>query len=303
MEDDRSGFGTGASAWWPGRSLVVLAAGRARRFGGCKPLAPVGPGGVTVLDLLASDALAGGFGSLVLVVNPATGPALRDHVRRRWPSSVRVSFAEQPVPQGTVAAVLAARHVLEPDAPFGVANADDCYGAAALGLLASHLEGPTHVTVAFRLGRTLLGDGRVNRGICEVDPEGFLSGLAERRDVGVDPDGTVSSRDGRAPRQLDPAAPAAMNLWGFQPGIWAEFEAALAARSGDEEVLIPEVVGRAARRGDGQRVRVVRSEGACVGVTHPGDLPLVRSALAAQTKAWERPSVLWSAPAGAAGVR
>ena len=28
-----------------GPALVVLAAGRARRYGGCKPLAPVGPGG------------------------------------------------------------------------------------------------------------------------------------------------------------------------------------------------------------------------------------------------------------------
>ena len=49
-------------------ALVVLAAGRARRYGGCKPLAPVGPDGEAVIDLLASDALAAGFGTIVLVI-------------------------------------------------------------------------------------------------------------------------------------------------------------------------------------------------------------------------------------------
>ena len=39
-------------------ALVILAAGRARRYGGCKPLAPVGPRGEAVIDLVASDALA-----------------------------------------------------------------------------------------------------------------------------------------------------------------------------------------------------------------------------------------------------
>ena len=31
-------------------ALVILAAGRARRYGGCKPLAPVGPRGEAVID-------------------------------------------------------------------------------------------------------------------------------------------------------------------------------------------------------------------------------------------------------------
>ena len=39
-------------------TLVLLAAGRARRYGGCKPLAPVGLHGEAVIDLVASDALA-----------------------------------------------------------------------------------------------------------------------------------------------------------------------------------------------------------------------------------------------------
>ncbi len=66
-------------------TLVVLAAGLARRYGGCKPLAPIGPGGEAVIDLLASDAVSAGFGRIVLVLHPETGPAVRYHVEQVWP--------------------------------------------------------------------------------------------------------------------------------------------------------------------------------------------------------------------------
>ena len=73
--------------------LVVLAAGLARRYGGCKPLAPIGTNGEAVIDLLVSDAVSAGFGPIVLVLHPETAPALRYHVERCWPSSVAVDFA------------------------------------------------------------------------------------------------------------------------------------------------------------------------------------------------------------------
>ena len=94
-------------------TLVVLAAGRATRYGGVKPLAPVGIGGEAVIDVLASDALAAGFDRLVLVVGHETGPALRYHVARRWPRTAPVELALQEAPRGTVDAVLAAAHLLD----------------------------------------------------------------------------------------------------------------------------------------------------------------------------------------------
>ena len=50
---------------------MVLAAGMAKRYGGCKPLAPVGLHGEAVIDLIAGDAVAAGFGDVVLVLGPA----------------------------------------------------------------------------------------------------------------------------------------------------------------------------------------------------------------------------------------
>src|SRR5258708_22584473 len=91
-----------------GPALVILAAGRAKRYGGCKPLAPVGPHGEAVIDIVASDALAAGFEVIVMVLGPSTGPAIRYHVEHTWPGAVDVRFATQPAPLGTVHAVLCA---------------------------------------------------------------------------------------------------------------------------------------------------------------------------------------------------
>jgi hypothetical protein len=286
--------------------LVVLAAGRATRYGGCKPLAPVGPAGEAVLDLLVSDALAAGFGTVVVVINPRTGPAIRYHVTRTWPSAVDVRFALQEVPFGTVHAVLAARDELPGDAAFGVANADDLYGEEALGLLADHLAGddPVNALVGFRLRHAVIGDAPVTRGICTVDGTGLLRGIEERRKVVPTGEGRFESGDGRNPRELDPEAVVSMNLWGFQPTMRPVLEAVMAqaAHAAEEsEVLLPEVVGRVVR-GDlppgvapPPPFRVLATDGRCVGVTHPDDLALVQADLARQVSRGERPAQLWTA--------
>jgi len=45
------------------------------------------------------------------------------------------------------------------------------------------------------------------------------------------------------------------------------------------ELLLPEVVGQAVAAGRA-RIRVVASNSRCIGLTHPGDLPLVRKLVA-----------------------
>ena len=152
-------------------SLVVLAAGMARRYGGCKPLAPIGPHGEAVLDLLVSDAVRAGFGRIVLVLHPETGPAIRYHVEQCWPEAVDVSFATQRLPLGTVHAVLAAEEALDGAESFGVSNADDVYGEVAMGLLAGQLSSsaPEHVLVGYALHSTVATDDPVTRGICDLD--------------------------------------------------------------------------------------------------------------------------------------
>src|SRR5579872_7179898 len=121
---------TGGKAQSP--ALVMLAAGMATRYGGgCKPLAPVGQHGEAVIDLNASDALSAGFGGVVVVLGPHSGPAIAYHIERCWPRAVDVALAEQTVPLGTAHATLCARLDVG-QRRFALVNADDVYGVEAL---------------------------------------------------------------------------------------------------------------------------------------------------------------------------
>ncbi|HLI73976.1 MAG TPA: NTP transferase domain-containing protein [Acidimicrobiales bacterium] len=298
--------------------LVILAAGLAKRYGGTKPLAPVGLHGEAVIDLTAADAVSGGFGDIVVVLGPQTGPAIAYHVRRAFPPQLRVTFAEQRVPLGTAHAVLCARkHV--GDGPFAVVNSDDVYGSPALALLAGHLASPAgpdgeqHAIVAYHLADTVVTDDPVTRGACEVDAGGLLVRLVERRKVARQPDGRFVADDGLDPGELSPDTPTSMNLWGFRPSIWPVLEAAVVGAhpsvapdgsvrdpedlNSDAEVLLPEVVGAAIAGtragGPDQVVRVLTASGRCIGVTHAEDLPVVRTELAQMIGRGLRPENPW----------
>lgn len=294
----------------PGPALVVLAAGRARRYGGCKPLAPVGPKGEAVIDLVAGDALAAGFSTVILVINPSTGPSIRYRVEQAWPRGIDVRFATQVRPLGTVHAVLAAMSQLVEGSAFGVANADDIYGHEALGALATHLGGAEadghSALVGFRLRNSVVSDAPVTRGLCQVDVDGWLSGIDERRKVHPGSDGRFEADDGRQPADLDPDALVSVNLWGFSPGMRKVLEETMAAAeavSEEAEVLLPEMVGDlVAGRGPldpgAGRFRVLPTESRCIGVTHPDDLELVQRELADEVARGERPASPWTAIKG-----
>ncbi len=278
-----------------GPPLVVLAAGRAKRYGGVKPLAPVGPHGEAVLDLVASDAVDAGFGTIVLVLGPSTGPAIRYHVERTWPSPLDVRFALQPAPLGTVHAVLSASdHV--GDAPYGVCNADDVYGRDGCAQLEAHLRagGEANALVGYRLADAVVGNSPVTRGICQVAPDGHLLGVDERRQVSATPGGGFAAADGRQPVELSPDARVSMNLWGFTPAFHKLLQAAMEAASDaseEAEVLLPEAVAQSLTS---TIFTVLEAKGSCVGVTHPDDLALVQGELQRQVAAGERPAGLWT---------
>jgi hypothetical protein len=296
----------------------MLAGGLAKRYGGCKPLAPVGLHGEALVDLNASDGLAAGFGEIVVVVGRRTGPAIAYHVEQCWPKAVAVTLTEQPMPLGTAHAAMCARRFVG-DRPFALVNADDVYGEPALrDLVGSLRRGDDHVLVAYRLADTIVSGGPVTRGTCEISPDGMLAGLVERRLVRRQPDGRFTSDDGRTPDELDPDTPVSVNLWGFRPSVWPVLEAAVRAEhpgvlddgtlGADEpssavselgtEVLLPEVMadmvaGRARGGGPAQPVRVLAGRGRCIGVTHVDDLPVVRSELAEMVGRGDRTEALW----------
>ena len=79
-----------------------------------------------------------------------------------------------------------------------------------------------------------------------------------------------------------------MNLWGFarvdargarrRPRRLRSRDGAARGRQA-ARLLLPDVVGQAVAAGRA-RIRVVPSNSRCIGLTHPGDLPLVRQLVA-----------------------
>ena len=272
--------------------LVLLAAGHGRRFGGLKQLAPVGPRGEAIMDYTARDAVAGGFGGVILIVREEIQEELLDHVESFWPAELNVESVIQGAIAGTAQAVGSARPFI--DGPFGVANADDLYGTPAVVALAEHLKVPSaeQVLVAYRLRDTVLTDATVTRGICEAGADSLLGRIVEHS-VRRLPDGTFEGsplvgRGADEPRPLSGEEDVSMNLWGFAETMLDELDDALDAFEPETaphlegkppELLLPDVVGRVVAAGRAP-IRVVPSNSRCIGLTHPDDVPLVRSLIA-----------------------
>jgi molybdopterin-guanine dinucleotide biosynthesis protein A len=272
-----------------GPTLVILAAGRARRYGGLKQLAPIGKHGEGVIDLLASDAVAAGFDEIVIVINRDTGPTITEHVVKHWPKDHRVSFAIQETLRGTVDAVLAAEPMADPSSPFAVCNADDLYGLDAFSKLCQHLNtSPHHCLVGFELENSLVGDLPVSRGTCKV-ADGRLVEIVERRNVHFTPEGLCADDD-IAPYFLAPDSMVSMNLWGFQPSIWPLMHQAMDNHdfAKSPEVLLPVFVGELLQHSSID-VDVIPTDSRCIGVTHAEDLPLAQYLVREEIKLGQRP--------------
>jgi UTP-glucose-1-phosphate uridylyltransferase len=272
-----------------GPTLVILGAGRARRYGGLKQLAPIGRHGEGVIDLIAADAIAAGFDDIVLVINHDTGPTIQAHVAQFWPADHQVAFAFQDKLRGTVDAVLTAEPLIGPTTTFAVSNADDLYGRDAFEKLCRHLsDSPHNCLVAFELENSLVGDLPVSRGTCEI-ADGRLVRIVERRNVHFTPEG-LAADDDLSPYYLDPQTNVSMNLWGFQPSIWPLMHRAMEEHDEDvdPEVLLPTFVAEAMER-DGLIVDALPTSSRCIGVTHAEDLPLAQFLVREEIKAGQRP--------------
>ena len=280
-------------------TLVVMAAGIGRRFGGDKQLMEVGPNGETFLDYAIDSAVRAGASKVVLVVRSGIEAVLRAHIDSRHRSLLRagIEFAyvrqdehgpARAKPWGTAHAVLVTAG--EVPGPFVVCNADDYYGPAALHTLASAAAGLVDdeaCLCGYGLGRTLSATGAVSRGVCEVSGD-RLAAIVEHHGVARQADGSIAATEPAT--ELSDETIVSMNLWAFPKAaldwIGDSFERFLADHADDPdlECLLPTIVAeRMAERA--LSVRVVFTAEPWIGVTNPDDLEVARAALAAQTHA------------------
>lgn len=285
-----------------------MAAGMGSRYGGIKQIEPVGLSGEAIMDYSVYDALRAGFGRIVFIIRREIEADIREFIGGRFEGRAEVRYAYQErdmppgrtKPWGTAHAVLCARS--EAVSPFTVINADDFYGRDAFRVMARYLESPDRDTADFamagyRLGNTLSEHGSVSRGICTVDPEGFLVSIEEHLQIEKTRRGIVS-RSGDSETSLTGGETVSMNMFGFTPRIFPllerEFSLFLENRGDDPaaECYIPAVVGTLVSSGEA-RVRVLPSSASWFGVTYQADKAVVQEGIRRLVRAGEYPERLW----------
>jgi hypothetical protein len=136
--------------------------------------------------------------------------------------------------------------------------------------------------VGYRLRNTLSEHGAVSRGVCRVDPQGYLTEVVERVKIKKHDGGArFLDDDGRWVR-LTGDEVVSMNFWGFTRTVFGHLEKEFARfleRSGRDpraECYIPLAVNELLRAGT-IRVKHIPTGDRWFGLTYPQDLPAVRA--------------------------
>jgi NDP-sugar pyrophosphorylase family protein len=287
------------------------------RYGGLKQMDPMGPNGETVLDYSVHDAIRAGFGRVVFIIREDFAEAFRQGVGARFSDRIQVDYVFQRLddlpsgftipegrekPWGTAHAVRAARHAVKEH--FAVVNADDFYGRDAYLRAATFFDSlPENTTneiamVGYPLENTLSEHGHVNRGICQIDEEGFLTNVEEYLDIEREPDGLVRGNALDGKRHVVPAGSlVSMNFWAFGPDFFVQLEEAFTRflmASGTQmksECYIPTVVDDLIHSGHA-KCPVLRTTSQWFGVTYPADKPFVVESIRRLIAAGEYPEKL-----------
>lgn len=277
-------------------TLFILAAGMGSRYGGLKQLDTLGPSGETIMDYSVYDALRAGFGKIVFVIRHDFEDEFRKKVVDKYAGHIDTEVVFQDInnlpegfkpnpervkPWGTNHAVLMGKDVIKE--PFAVINADDYYGAESFQILADFLrsvEGKKgeYCMIGFRIENTLSENGGVSRGLCEVSPEHYLTGVTECHGICRKDGKLVQTLADGTEAEFPEGANVSMNMWGFTPDYFdysmREFIKFL-NEHGDElksEFYIPTVVNTLINSGEAT-LKVLETPSKWFGVTFAADRP------------------------------
>ena len=277
-------------------TLFILAAGMGSRYGGLKQLDGLGPNGETIMDYSVYDAIRAGFGKIVFVIRHDFEQDFRDKVLAKYEGVIPTEVVFQDItsipeefkakvnperkkPWGTNHAVLMGKDAIRE--PFGVINADDYYGAESFKLLGDFLrsvEGRKgkYCMIGFRIENTLSENGGVSRGLCEVNAEGYLTGVKECHGIEMKPDGSLIQVEDGKELPFPAGASVSMNMWGFTPDYFdyseKDFVKFLEENAGElkSEFYIPTVVNDLINAGE-VTLKVEQTPSKWFGVTYAAD--------------------------------
>ena len=296
-------------------SLVVLAAGMGSRYGSLKQIDKYGPSGETIIDYSIYDALEAGFGNIVFVIRKSFEAEFKEAYGDKYSSRADVHFVFQEMenipagftvppgrekPWGTAHAVLMAKEYV--NTPFAIINGDDYYGKKSFQAICQHLNSMSSANlsaclIGYVLRNTLSENGKVSRGICEVDQEGSLSSIVERTEIykGTKTDAYYIEDDEQNDLTGDEIV--SMNLMGFSAGVFGlietEFEKFLSLHGTElkSEFYIPFILDKVKEQGI--KVPVIMTQENWFGVTYKEDKQLAQRKLQDLVNQGVYPKKLW----------
>src|ERR1700712_1700089 len=221
-------------------TLLILAAGRASRYGSMKQVDGFGPNGETIIDYSIYDAINAGFGKISFIIREEFAEQFKSIFEPKLKGRVETDYVfqsydlkpfgidktiERAKQWGPMNAVLAARNQVHE--PFCVINADDYYGYDAFEKMAKFLTTEVaddkYSLVGYQIDKTLSEHGSVSRGVCKVNDEGNMVEINERTQVYFK-DGGVVYEEGGVEIPLSTDTRVSMNFWGFSPAVFKQSE-------------------------------------------------------------------------------
>jgi len=201
-------------------TLIIMAAGKSSRYGSLKQTEIIGPSDVTLMEYSIYDARNIGFTEVILIIRKETQPYF-EAIKKRIGNAIRIEFVYQDLkqftnnieidyirekPWGTAHALLCCKDICKN--PFVVINADDFYGKSSFENAIDFLknEKKSHLIIPYYLQNTLSKNGKVNRGVCEIENNILIS---IKEEMGL----TKNNTKGQNPL-------VSMNFWGFQTSIF-----------------------------------------------------------------------------------
>jgi NDP-sugar pyrophosphorylase family protein len=283
-------------------NLVILAAGIGTRFGGNKQLAEFGILKLTLMEYNLINAAITGFKRVVFVIRHELEPTIMQQIVTRLPDIIDYAFVYQTFddlprgcvvpeqrrkPLGTAHALWCCRNIVKDS--FAVINADDFYGKHAFSLLLQKNNSTDYLMVAYQLKNTLSDFGGVNRGLCKVDEQNYLTAIEECEQIKRDEkniSGILSASQQKT--SLLAESLISMNCWFFTPDIFLALEQALTCMFSTEkeesnlnnECYLPTVVMHQIQQKN-KKVKVLSTADSWFGLTYPQDSELVEENITA----------------------
>lgn len=293
------------------KTLIFMAAGMGKRFGGNKQLAELGPLGQSLMEYTAYDAVRLGIDKLVFVLREEMEKAFMETLGHRLQGKIPFDLVfqkeedlplEKPLqirrekPWGTGQCLYAAREAIEEG--FLILNADDFYGRSVLSDLMNALEeGETLAIPGYAVKNTLSEEGAVSRGVLTISETGHVVSIEEREKIFKEKGQIFYEKDGIHPMTGEELV--SMNLWAGKkrmlqhlPEVFRAFLKTPGRDLRKEEFYLP-VAMEALLKMEEVSLKVLPVSEEWMGVTYKEDRERVRKRLKDLTESGVYPRVLF----------